>query len=100
MTRLLSQEPRHRECVEKSKGKRSVGLRRIVSKRADDAVKLLHCRHADSQKRDCHAGTNAEGDQDRQQQGKASRSRVPGEAVVSARADESCKGKAGADAST
>ena len=87
MTRLLSQEPRHRECVEKSKGKRSVGLRRIVGKRADNAVKRLHCRHGDSQKSDCHAGTNAERDQDRQQQGDASRSCIPGEAVVPAWAE-------------
>jgi hypothetical protein len=47
MTRLLSQEPAHRECVEGSKGKGSVGLRRIVDKRADDAVKRLHsCQQA------------------------------------------------------
>src|SRR6266849_5202190 len=91
MTRLLSQEPAHRECVEDSKGKRSVGLRRIVGKRADDAVKRLHYCHGDPQKRDCHAGTNAERDQDRQQQGDASRSRIPGEAVVSAWAEQSCK---------
>jgi hypothetical protein len=87
MTRLLSQEPPHRECVEKNKGKRSVGLRRIVGKRADDAVKRLHYRHGDSQNRDCHAGTNADRDQDRQQQGDASRSRIPGEAVVPALAE-------------
>jgi MFS family permease len=82
MTRLLSQEPGHRECVEDSKGKRSVGLRRIVGKRADDAVKRLHYGHGDSQKRDCHAGTNADRNQDRQQQGDASRGRILGEAVV------------------
>jgi hypothetical protein len=84
---LLSQEPAHRECVEDSKGKRPVGLRRIVGKRADDAVKHLHYCHDDSQKRDCHAGTNADRDQDRQQQSDASRSRIPGEAVVPAWAE-------------
>jgi len=59
----------------------------IVGERADDAVKRLHYRHGDSQKRDCHAGTNADRDQDRQQQGDASRSRIPGEAVVAAGAE-------------
>src|SRR6195256_6859249 len=87
MARLVSQEPGHRECVEDSKGKRSVGLRRIVGKRADDAVKPLHYGHGDSQKRDCHARTNADRDQSRQQQGDAARSRVPSEAVVSAWAE-------------
>jgi len=53
-----------------------------VGKRADDAVKRLHYGHGDSQKRDCHAGTNADRNQDRQQQGDASRGRIPGEAVV------------------
>jgi len=87
MNRPLSQQPAHRECVEDSKGKRSVSLRRIVSKRADDAVKRLHYRHGDSQKRDGHAGTNADRDQDCQQQGDASRSRIAGEAVVPAWAE-------------
>jgi hypothetical protein len=35
-----------------------------VGKRADDAVKRLHYCHGDSQKRDCHAGTNSDRDQD------------------------------------
>ena len=87
VTRLLSQEPAHRECVEDSKGKRSVGLRRIVGKRADDPVKRLHYRHGDSQNRDCHAGTNAGRDQHRQQQGDASRGRIPGETIVTAGAE-------------
>jgi len=47
MTLLPSQEPAHHKCVEDSKGKRSVGLRRIVGERADDAVKGLHYRHGD-----------------------------------------------------
>src|SRR5712671_4279051 len=84
LIRLLSQEPAHRECVEHSNGKGSVGLRRIVGKRADSAVKRLHQRHGDSQKRDCHAGTNTNRDQDRQQQRDASRSRVLSEAVIPA----------------
>ena len=54
---------------------------------ANDAVKRLHYCHGDSQKRDCHAGTSADRDQDRQQQGDASRSRIPGEAVVPAWAE-------------
>ena len=87
MTRLPSQEPAHSECVEDSKGKRSVGLRRIVGERADDAVERLHYRHDNSQKRDCRMGTNADRDQDRQQQGEASRSRIPGEAAVAAEAE-------------
>jgi hypothetical protein len=87
MTRLLSEEPHHRECVEYSKGKRSVSLRRIVGKSTDNAVKPLHYRHGNSQERDCHAGTNADRDQDRQQQGDASRSRIPGEPVILAWAE-------------
>jgi hypothetical protein len=31
MTRPLSQEPAHRECVDDGKGKRPVGFRRIVA---------------------------------------------------------------------
>ena len=42
LIRLLSQEPTYRESVEHSKGKGSVGLRRIVGKGADNAVKRLH----------------------------------------------------------
>ena len=87
MTRLVSQEPGNRERVEDSKGKWSVGLRRIVGKCANDAIKRLHNRHGDSQKRGCHAGANADRDQSRQQQGDAARSRVPSEAVVSAWAE-------------
>src|SRR5258708_6672308 len=100
MTRLSSQEPHHRKRVEESKDKRSVSLRRIVSKRADDAVKRLHERHRDSQKRDCHAGTNAHRDQDRQQQPDASRSSIPGEAVLPAWAEQTRERKASAHAST
>jgi hypothetical protein len=47
----------------------------------------LHYRHGNSQERDCHAGTNADRDQDRQQQGDASRSRIPGEPVILAWAE-------------
>src|SRR5258708_37958893 len=93
MTRLLSQEPSHRECVEDSKGERSVGLRRIVSKRADYAVKRLHYGRGDSQKRDSHTGTNADRNQNRHQQGEASRCRILGEGIVLAWAELTCNGK-------
>jgi hypothetical protein len=48
------------------------------------AIKCLDYVHRDSQERDCHAETKADRDQDRQQQGEASRSCIAGEAVVAA----------------
>jgi len=82
MTRLLSQEPGHRECVEDSKSKRSVGLRRIVGERAYDTIKRLHYRRGDTQEHDSRIGTNTNRDEDRQQQRDTSRSCIAGEAVA------------------
>jgi hypothetical protein len=59
----------------------------LSGERADDAVKRLHDRRGNSQERDGHAGTNEEGDQDREQQGDASRSSIAGEAVAAAGAE-------------
>src|SRR6266403_3523033 len=100
VTSFSSQKPDDREGVEDGKSKWPVGLGRIVGERADDAVERLHYRHGDTQNCKCATGTNADCEEDRQQQGDASRSCITGEGVASAAIEQTCKGKTCAYPST